>query len=67
MTAFQLLKDVAEGYRLSEEEAVRLLRARDRSLFEILAAADRVREERAGPMVSYELCPEPEYPYHKYL
>jgi FO synthase subunit 2 len=53
MTTFQLLKDVAEGYRLSEEEAVRLLRARDRSLLEILAAADRVREERAGPMVSY--------------
>jgi FO synthase subunit 2 len=53
MTTFQLLKDVAGGYRLSEEEAVRLVRARDSSLFEILAAADRVREERAGPVVSY--------------
>jgi FO synthase subunit 2 len=53
MTTMQLLNDVAEGYRLSEEEAFGLLRARDRSLFEILAAADRVREERAGPVVSY--------------
>jgi FO synthase subunit 2 len=53
MTTIQLLKDVREGYRLSEEEAFGLLRARDRSLFEILATADRVREERAGPVVSY--------------
>ncbi len=53
MTMKRLLDDISEGYRLSEKEAVRLLQARDRSLFEILAAADRVREERAGPVISY--------------
>ncbi len=48
-----LLEDVLEGYRLSEEEGLFLMKARNRSLFDILAAADRAREERAGPVVSY--------------
>ncbi|NYT07030.1 MAG: 5-amino-6-(D-ribitylamino)uracil--L-tyrosine 4-hydroxyphenyl transferase CofH [Methanomicrobiales archaeon] len=53
MTMMQLLDDVMEGYRLSEKEAVGLLHARDRSLFGIVAAADRIREARAGPVVTY--------------
>jgi FO synthase subunit 2 len=49
----QLLDDIAAGYRLSEQEAVRLLKVRDRSLFQVFTAADQVREDRAGPVVSY--------------
>ncbi len=48
-----LLDDVAEGYRMSEEEGLGLLKARNRFLFDILATADQIREERAGPAVSY--------------
>ncbi len=48
-----LLEDITEGYRISEEEAVVLLKTRDRDLFGILATADRIREERAGSEVSY--------------
>ncbi|MDD1715873.1 MAG: 5-amino-6-(D-ribitylamino)uracil--L-tyrosine 4-hydroxyphenyl transferase CofH [Methanolinea sp.] len=49
-----LLSDVAGGHRLTEEEAVALLSVRDmRSLFRIFSVADRLREERAGDIVTY--------------
>jgi len=53
METTSLLRDVCEGYRLKEQEAVRLLKTKGREVFEILAAADRLREERAGPSVTY--------------
>lgn len=49
----RLLRDVAGGHRLSEKEAVELLKVRGRDMFEVLAAADALREERAGPVVTY--------------
>ena len=49
----KVLRDVAGGHRLSEEEAVALLKVRGRDIFEILSAADIIREERAGPVVTY--------------
>jgi FO synthase subunit 2 len=48
-----VLRDVAGGHRLSEEEAVALLKTRGRDIFEIFSAADNLREERAGPVVTY--------------
>ena len=49
----KLLGDVRGGYHLSEEEAAALLKVRGRDMFEILSAADSLREERAGPVVTY--------------
>ena len=48
-----LLGDVKAGYHLSEEEAAALLKVRGRDMFEILSTADSLREERAGPVVTY--------------
>ncbi|MCU0631925.1 MAG: 5-amino-6-(D-ribitylamino)uracil--L-tyrosine 4-hydroxyphenyl transferase CofH [Methanolinea sp.] len=48
-----LLSDVLGGHRLSEKEALFLLSVKDRSLFEVWCAADRVREEKVGPVVTY--------------
>jgi FO synthase subunit 2 len=48
-----LLDDVKGGYRLSGDEALRLFRTRDRQVWEIAAAADEVREQRAGDAVTY--------------
>ena len=48
-----LLDDVQGGHRLSGDEALRLFRTRDRQVWEIAAAADRVREDRAGNAVTY--------------
>lgn len=48
-----LLSDVMAGHRLSGEEALLLLNVRGRALFWICEAADQVREERAGPVVTY--------------
>ena len=49
----KLLGDVGGGYHLSEEDAAALLKVRGRDIFEILSAADSLREERAGPVVTY--------------
>lgn len=48
-----LLSDVAGGYRLTEEDAAALLSVRDGSMFRIFSAADQVREERAGDIITY--------------
>jgi 5-amino-6-(D-ribitylamino)uracil---L-tyrosine 4-hydroxyphenyl transferase len=48
-----LLDDVKGGHRLSEKEAVTLFRVHDRDVWEIAGTADKVREERAGPAVTY--------------
>jgi 5-amino-6-(D-ribitylamino)uracil---L-tyrosine 4-hydroxyphenyl transferase len=48
-----LLKDVKGGHRLSEKEAVALFLARGRDVWEIARTADEVREERAGPAVTW--------------
>jgi FO synthase subunit 2 len=49
----KLLGDVEGGYHLGEEEAAALLKIRGRDMFAILSTADAVREERAGPVVTY--------------
>ncbi|HDR72596.1 MAG TPA: 7,8-didemethyl-8-hydroxy-5-deazariboflavin synthase subunit CofH [Methanoculleus sp.] len=49
----QLLDDVLGGHRLTGEEAVGLLKTRDRGVWEIAAAADRMREHKAGDTVTY--------------
>jgi FO synthase subunit 2 len=49
----QLLEDVIAGHRLTEREAVGLLKTRDGGIWEIAAAADRVRETKVGDTVTY--------------
>jgi 5-amino-6-(D-ribitylamino)uracil---L-tyrosine 4-hydroxyphenyl transferase len=48
-----LLEDVKEGHRLSGKEALVLFKTRGREVWEIAAAADEVREERAGNAITY--------------
>jgi 5-amino-6-(D-ribitylamino)uracil---L-tyrosine 4-hydroxyphenyl transferase len=48
-----LLEDVKGGHRLNGKEALALFRTRGRQVWDIAAAADEVREERAGNEVSY--------------
>ena len=48
-----LLDDVRNGHRMTEGEALQLFGTRDRRVWEIAAAADAVREERAGKDVTY--------------
>lgn len=48
-----LLDDVRDGHRLSDSEAVLLFGIRDRQVWEIAAAADEMRELRAGNAVTY--------------
>ena len=49
----ELLCDTLAGHRLTEEEAVRLFATRDRDVWAIAAAADELREERIGDVVTY--------------
>ncbi len=48
-----LLDDTLAGHRLTEEEAVRLLKTRGRDVWDITAAADEIREDRVGDTVTY--------------
>lgn len=48
-----LLDDTLAGHRLTEEEAVRLLKTRGRDVWDIAAAADEIREHRVGDVVTY--------------
>jgi 5-amino-6-(D-ribitylamino)uracil---L-tyrosine 4-hydroxyphenyl transferase len=50
-----LLDDIRGGHRISEEEALYLFRTCDRQVWEIAAAADEMREQRAGDAVTYVL------------
>ena len=49
----QVLKDVFAGHRLTEEEAICLMKTRDRGVWEIAAAADDLREQKVGDIVTY--------------
>ena len=49
----ELLCDVLAGHRLTEEEAIRLFSTRGRGVWEIAAAADELREEKVGDIVTY--------------
>jgi FO synthase subunit 2 len=54
MTTIQgLLADVTGGHRLTPGEAELLLNARGRDVWTITAAADEMRERRAGDIVTY--------------
>jgi FO synthase subunit 2 len=48
-----LLADVAGGHRLSGSEALSLFQVQNRMVWEIASAADELREERAGEVVTY--------------
>jgi FO synthase subunit 2 len=48
-----LLDDVKNGHRLSKDEALDLIRFRDRDVWKIASAADEVREQRVGNAVTY--------------
>jgi FO synthase subunit 2 len=48
-----VLRDVEGGHCISEAEAAALLKVRGRDIFAILSTADALREERAGPEVTY--------------
>jgi FO synthase subunit 2 len=48
-----LLRDATAGHRLTEPEAAVLMKVQDRQIFDILAAADTVREARAGPEITF--------------
>ena len=50
-----LLKDVRNGHRLSEDECLGLFSVHDRQVWEVAAAADAMREQRAGPAVTWVL------------
>ena len=49
----ELLEDVKGGHRLDGKEALALFRTRDRKVWQIAAAADEVREQRAGNAITY--------------
>ncbi|MGV8128675.1 MAG: 5-amino-6-(D-ribitylamino)uracil--L-tyrosine 4-hydroxyphenyl transferase CofH [Methanolinea sp.] len=48
-----LLSDVVAGHRLSGEEGVFLLNTSGRDLYRVCETADRIREEKVGPVVTY--------------
>jgi len=48
-----LLDDVKNGHRLSEEECLMLFSVRDRQVWKIAAAANEMREQRAGDAVTW--------------
>ncbi|HSQ93040.1 MAG TPA: 5-amino-6-(D-ribitylamino)uracil--L-tyrosine 4-hydroxyphenyl transferase CofH [Methanoregula sp.] len=48
-----LVSDALAGYRLTTEDAEFLLSARGRDVWQVTAAADEMRERRAGETISY--------------
>lgn len=48
-----LLDNIKTGHRMSEDEALRLFRVRNRQVWEIAAVADEVREQRVGNAITY--------------
>jgi 5-amino-6-(D-ribitylamino)uracil---L-tyrosine 4-hydroxyphenyl transferase len=53
MDLHRLLHDISEGRRMTETEAAALLNLRGREVFSVLAAADNMREKKAGNLISY--------------
>jgi FO synthase subunit 2 len=49
----RLLNDIRVGYRLTEQEAAVLLDLRGCEVFSVLAAADDMREKKAGNIITY--------------
>lgn len=48
-----LLSDVLEGHRMTEAEAVSLMKIRDRNIFRVAETADELRERKVGNIVTY--------------
>lgn len=48
-----LLMDIVAGYRPTEREGLCLMKIRDRSVFDLFAAADELREKVVGNAVTY--------------
>lgn len=48
-----LLDDVLGGHRMTEAEAVSLMKIRDRNIFRVADAADELRERKVGDIVTY--------------
>jgi len=53
MDIHTILRDAAAGHRLSEQEAAALLNVKGRDVLSVAAAADEVRERKAGDVVTY--------------
>jgi len=51
----ELLKDAKNGHRMTEEEALQLFRVQGRDVWDVAAAADVVRQKKAGGAVTYVL------------
>jgi FO synthase subunit 2 len=49
----QLLNDCLAGHRLTPEEGLHLIQTTGRDIFSVCMAADELREERAGNIVTY--------------
>lgn len=49
----ELLSDCTNGYRLTKVEATVLIQSRNQDMLQVIAAADRAREERVGDRVTY--------------
>jgi len=52
-TLADLLENIQGGHRMNAKEALALFRTRGRQVWDIAAAADEVRKERAGEAVTY--------------
>jgi len=52
-TVSVILDDVLGGHRLTDDEAVILMKTRGRDVWKVTAAADEMRERRAGNVVTY--------------
>ncbi|MBN2734451.1 MAG: 5-amino-6-(D-ribitylamino)uracil--L-tyrosine 4-hydroxyphenyl transferase CofH [Methanomicrobiaceae archaeon] len=48
-----LLDDILSGHRMTVAEAESLMKIKDRRMWDIAAAADEIRERRAGEVVTY--------------
>jgi FO synthase subunit 2 len=49
----KLLEDVLGGHRLNETEALMLLNTQGREIWDIAAAADQMREQKIGDIITY--------------
>lgn len=49
----QLLEDIIGGHRLTENEALLLMKTRGREVWDIAAAADKIRQHMVGDVVTY--------------
>jgi FO synthase subunit 2 len=49
----ELLNDILQGHRPTEKEGIAMMKAKGRVIWDIASAADTMREQRAGDIVTY--------------